>query len=79
MRKEKLIQSLSFEIQSLEWNILTACNESVLTLSDIRSILDKYSESDIKYACSELSSLGLLYQNSESDEFCSIINTDNYN
>lgn len=79
MRKGELIQSLSFKIQSLEWNILTACNESVLTLSDIHSILDKHSESDIMHACSELSSLGLLYQNNESDEFCSIINTDNYN
>lgn len=77
-RAGKLVRTLSFDTQSLEWRILVACNDSVISFAQLKTQIITESSNNILSACSILSDIGLLYYNYSNDEFCTVINTDNY-
>ncbi len=77
-RAGKLVRTLSFDTQSLEWRILVAYNDSVISFAQLKTQIITESSNNILSACSILSDIGLLYYNYSNDEFCTVINTDNY-
>lgn len=68
------INTLQFEADSLHWQVLCTCNESVKSISDLESNMDTNMDSLYKII-NELSEEGILYASSDMQEIVSVINT----
>lgn len=71
-----LLKEIEFGKDSLEWSILSLCNEKVLSKNDICLKLNKC-EADLEPIFNSLYKAGLLYTSNVTFECVSIINTSN--
>ena len=77
-----IINTLEFDIDSLDWFILLKANESVITINDLQSKIEKeYKEEilniELINVLEELKSIRLIYSTDNYSEIVSIIDTNN--
>lgn len=68
------IKILQFEVDSLHWHVLCACNESVKSIADLK-LKTNINVDNLCKVVNELSEEGVLYTSPDMQEMVSVINT----
>lgn len=68
------IKVLQFEVDSLHWHVLCACNESVKSIADLK-LKTNINADNLCKVVNELSEEGVLYTSPDMQEMVSVINT----